>query len=206
MNPSSLDPCLHRPHRPKAGKAVLENLAPARPSESKPLGVGVRLAPCLQSPSSPEAMNNTFSNEKRRLCYRKWLMLFPLKLQRNNRQNALAVEPAKGKTGKKLYFHRTVKLKQPHTNRAKKEAACPTTQRRCRDAFLRQITAHKIWQRKPTPQNPACLQAPSASRWRITATSSQSGKRGQFAQTIQTRWGSRSLLTTQKPFRSKKRT
>ena len=29
---------------------------------------------------------------------------FPLKLQRDNRQNALAVDPAKGKTRKKLYF------------------------------------------------------------------------------------------------------
>ena len=36
---------------------------------------------------------------KRRLCYRKWLMLFSLKFQRDNRQNALAVDPAKGKTG-----------------------------------------------------------------------------------------------------------
>ena len=31
-------------------------------------------------------------------------MIFSLKLQRDNRKNALAVEPAKGKTGKKLYF------------------------------------------------------------------------------------------------------
>ena len=31
-------------------------------------------------------------------------MLFSLKLQRDNRKNALIVEPAKGKTGKKLYF------------------------------------------------------------------------------------------------------
>ena len=31
-------------------------------------------------------------------------MLFSLKLQRDNRKNALAVDPAKGKTGKKLYF------------------------------------------------------------------------------------------------------
>ena len=29
---------------------------------------------------------------------------FSLKLQRDNRKNALAVDPAKGKTGKKLYF------------------------------------------------------------------------------------------------------
>ena len=31
-------------------------------------------------------------------------MLFPLKLQRDNRKKALAVDPAEGKTGKKLYF------------------------------------------------------------------------------------------------------
>ena len=35
------------------------------------------------------------------LCYRKWSMLFSLKFQRDNRQNALAVDPAKGKTGEK---------------------------------------------------------------------------------------------------------
>ena len=50
-----------------------------------------------------------------RLCYRKWLMLFSLKLQRDNWENTLAVDPAKGKTGKKLYFHRTMEMKQPHT-------------------------------------------------------------------------------------------
>ena len=61
-------------------------------------------------------------------------MLFSLKLQRDNRQNALAVapadaeepgkkphkqnalfmDPAKGEAGKRLYFHRTVEMKQPH--------------------------------------------------------------------------------------------
>ena len=35
------------------------------------------------------------------LCHRKWLVLFPLKLQRNNRQNALAIGFANGKTGEK---------------------------------------------------------------------------------------------------------
>ena len=55
-----------------------------------------------------------WASVRRRLCYGKWLMLFPLKLQRNNRQNALAVDPAKGKTGKRLYFHRTVEMRQPH--------------------------------------------------------------------------------------------
>ena len=42
-------------------------------------------------------------------------MLFSLELQRDNRQNVLAVAPTKGKTGKKLYFHYTVEMKQPHT-------------------------------------------------------------------------------------------
>ena len=31
-------------------------------------------------------------------------MFFSLKLQRDNRQSALTVDPAKGKTGKKLYI------------------------------------------------------------------------------------------------------
>ena len=43
-------------------------------------------------------------------------MLFSLKFQRDNRQNALAVDPAKRKTGEKgCIFHRSVKMKQPHT-------------------------------------------------------------------------------------------
>ena len=42
--------------------------------------------------------------------------VFSLRLQRDNRQNALAVAPAKGKTGEKgCIFHRTVEMKQPHT-------------------------------------------------------------------------------------------
>ncbi len=41
-----------------------------------------------------------FGTFLKRLCYRKRLMLFSLKLQRDNRQNVLAVVPAKGKTGK----------------------------------------------------------------------------------------------------------
>ena len=41
-------------------------------------------------------------------------MFFSLKFQRDNRQNALAVDPAKGKTGKRPYFHLTVEMKQPH--------------------------------------------------------------------------------------------
>ena len=41
---------------------------------------------------------------------------FSLKLQRDNRKNALAVDPFKGKTGKKLYFSpHCGNEKQPHT-------------------------------------------------------------------------------------------
>ena len=36
-----------------------------------------------------------------------------MKLQRNNRQNALATDSADGKL-KRLYVHRAVKMKQPH--------------------------------------------------------------------------------------------
>ena len=43
-------------------------------------------------------------------------MLFSLKLQRDSRQNALAVNPAKGKIGEKgCIFHLTVEMKQPQT-------------------------------------------------------------------------------------------
>ena len=49
------------------------------------------------------------------LCYRKWLMLFFLETPKDNRKKALAVDPAKGKTGKSSIFHRTVEMKQPHT-------------------------------------------------------------------------------------------
>ena len=35
---------------------------------------------------------------------RKWSMLFSLKIQRNSQKNASAIDSAKGKTGKKLYF------------------------------------------------------------------------------------------------------
>ena len=37
-------------------------------------------------------------------CVKKWLMLYSLKFQRDNRKKALAVDPAKGKTGKKAVF------------------------------------------------------------------------------------------------------
>ena len=40
---------------------------------------------------------------------------FFLKLQRDNRKNALTVDPSRGKLEKKLYFYRTVEMEQPHT-------------------------------------------------------------------------------------------
>ena len=50
------------------------------------------------------------------LCHRKWLMLFSLKFHRDNRQNALALYSAKRKNEeKRLYFHRAIEMKQPHT-------------------------------------------------------------------------------------------
>ena len=55
-------------------------------------------------------------DKKRRLCPRKWLMLFSLKFQRNNQQNALAMDSAKGESCiKRLHFHRVMDMKQPHT-------------------------------------------------------------------------------------------
>ena len=92
-----------------------------------------------------------------------------------------------------------------HFQQRKKEAARPHNAKAVPRCLPPANNGLHIW-RSLRPQIPAGLQAPPASRWRITATSSQSGKRGQFAQTIQTRWGNRSLLTTPKPFRSKKRT
>ena len=62
------------------------------------------------------------------LCRRKRLMLFSLKFQRNNRQNALAEDSAKGKTGEKgCNFHRAVEMKQPYTITEPKEypIKCP---------------------------------------------------------------------------------
>ena len=39
---------------------------------------------------------------------------FSLKFQSDNLKNALAEDSAKGKTGKSLYFHHAVEIKQPH--------------------------------------------------------------------------------------------
>ena len=51
----------------------------------------------------------------KRLCYRKWLVLFSLKFQRNSQQSTLTIDSTKGKTGKKAVFYRAVEMKQPHT-------------------------------------------------------------------------------------------
>ena len=66
-------------------------------------------------------------------------MLFSLKLQRDNRKNALTVDPAKWKTGKKLYF-------LPHCgdettayyNRANKINYCNIAPLKCYDGAVPQ--------------------------------------------------------------------
>ncbi|MBS6141712.1 MAG: hypothetical protein KH745_03810, partial [Bilophila sp.] len=45
-------------------------------------------------------------------------MFFSLKFQRNNQQNALALDSAKGKTGKRLYFHYAVEITATYHDRA----------------------------------------------------------------------------------------
>ena len=48
------------------------------------------------------------------LCHKKWSMLFSLKLQRNNQQNASAIKPVNGTTEEKtVCSHHTVEMKQP---------------------------------------------------------------------------------------------
>ena len=48
------------------------------------------------------------------LCHKKWSILFSLKLQRNNQQNALAIKPVNGTTEEKtVCSHHTVEMKQP---------------------------------------------------------------------------------------------
>ena len=65
---------------------------------------------------SPSSATESFSGAFLWLCHRKWLMLFPLKFQRNNRQNTLAMHSAKGKAGGRgCIFYRAVEMKQPHT-------------------------------------------------------------------------------------------
>ena len=58
--------------------------------------------------------SNAMTGHYARLCRRKWLMLFSLKFQRTNRQNALAIGSAKGKAGKKLYVDSAVAMKRAH--------------------------------------------------------------------------------------------
>ena len=64
--------------------------------------------PCLQ-------LQLMTVNKKPRLCHKKRLMLFLLKPERNNRQKASAVDSTKGNAEKRLYFHSTIEMKQPHT-------------------------------------------------------------------------------------------
>ena len=54
----------------------------------------------MKGPPRPTA------DKSQRLCSRKWLMLFPLKFQRNNRQDALAVDSAKRKNEKAVFSPR----------------------------------------------------------------------------------------------------
>ena len=42
-------------------------------------------------------------------------MPFSLKFQRNNQKNGSAMNLLRGKLEKRLYFHRAVEIKQPHT-------------------------------------------------------------------------------------------
>ena len=49
-----------------------------------------------------------------RLCYGKWLMLFFLKFQRDNRKMPWPWIPPRGKPEKGRIFHLTVEMKQPH--------------------------------------------------------------------------------------------
>ena len=52
---------------------------------------------------------------KKKAVLQKMVDTFSLKFQRDNRQNALAVDSAEGKNGEKgCIFHRTVEMKQPH--------------------------------------------------------------------------------------------
>ena len=46
-------------------------------------------------------ITKSINEELKKLCPRKWLMLFSLKFQKNNQPNALAIEPADGKAGEK---------------------------------------------------------------------------------------------------------
>ena len=91
----------------RSGRAFLEKAFPPLP-ETVGLARASPKAPCLSGLcrrfSRRAASGRCRPGVFFRLCYRKWLMLFSLKLQRDNRKNTLAVDPAKGKTGKKLYF------------------------------------------------------------------------------------------------------
>ena len=53
------------------------------------------------------------------LCHRKRLMLYSLELQRNKPTKYLSMDSVNEKNWiKRLYFHRTVEMEQPHTTAA----------------------------------------------------------------------------------------
>ncbi|WP_302551758.1 hypothetical protein [uncultured Bilophila sp.] len=71
--------------------------------------VSIRILPSLRGKNAffPLADGTGVHSRDRRcecfwLCPRKWLMLFSLKFQRNNRKNALPMNSAKGKDGEKV--------------------------------------------------------------------------------------------------------
>ena len=55
---------------------------------------------CAENKKEQNRKNRNFW-EKFWLCPRKWLMLFSLKFQRNNQQNALAMDSTEGKAEEK---------------------------------------------------------------------------------------------------------
>ncbi len=75
----------------------------------------------MKGPPRPTA------DKSQRLCSRKWLMLFPLKFQRNNRQDALAVDSAKRKNEKAVFSPRCGDETTGYYDRAKpKSSRTPT--------------------------------------------------------------------------------
>ena len=75
----------------------------------------------MKGPTRPTA------DKSQRLCSRKRLMLFPLKFQRNNRQDALAVDSAKRKNEKAVFSPRCGDETTGYHDRAKpKSSRTPT--------------------------------------------------------------------------------
>ena len=74
-----------------------------------------------------------------RLCPRKWLVLFSLKFQRNNQQNALAIGFAKGKTGEiGCIFTALWDETTAYYNRANKINYCNIAPLKCYDGAVPQ--------------------------------------------------------------------